>query len=53
MIGSQAQRPFSPSSTSEHQGQKLCDLPGVFIKLYKKSFKQFPQKDDQEEEKML
>ena len=36
MIRSQVQRPFSPSLTSEHQGQKLWQLPGVFIKLYKK-----------------
>ena len=43
MFGSQVQRPFLPSSTSERQGKKLWAVPRGIYQVIKKSFKQFPQ----------
>ena len=43
MFGSQVQRPFLPSSTSERQGQKLLGVPRGIYQVEQKSFEQFPQ----------
>ena len=43
MLGSQVQRPFSPSSTSERPGPKLWAVPRGIYHVIQKSFEKFPQ----------
>ena len=44
MFGSQVQRPFSPSSTSERQGQKLLGVPRGIYQVIQKVLSNFHNK---------
>ena len=44
MIGSQVQRPFLPSSTSERQGTKLCAVPRGIYQVIQKVLSNFHNK---------
>ena len=44
MLGSQVQRPFSPSSTSERPGQKLWAVPRGIYHVIQKVLRNFHNK---------
>ena len=44
MFGSQVQRPFLPSSTSERQGQKLLGVPRGIYQVIQKVLRNFHNK---------